>query len=34
MNGNMDKTLYKEILQDELEQTTTFVVKKLGSRCD
>ncbi|KAK4521097.1 uncharacterized protein ATC70_013041 [Mucor velutinosus] len=30
INGNMDKALYKETLQDELEQTIAFSVEKLG----
>ncbi|KAK4516069.1 uncharacterized protein ATC70_011030 [Mucor velutinosus] len=30
INGNMDKALYKEILQDKLEQTIAFSVEKLG----
>ncbi|KAK4511764.1 uncharacterized protein ATC70_007309 [Mucor velutinosus] len=30
INGNMDKALYKKILQDELEQTIAFSVEKLG----
>ncbi|KAK4513143.1 glycogen synthase kinase 3 [Mucor velutinosus] len=32
VNGNMDKALYKELLQDELEQTITFSMEKLGIR--
>ncbi|KAK4513353.1 uncharacterized protein ATC70_005347 [Mucor velutinosus] len=32
INGNMDKALYKKILQDELEQTITFSIEKLGFR--
>ena len=34
ISGNMDKTLYKEILEDELEQTIAFTAKKLGFRRD
>lgn len=34
IDGNMDKTLYKEILQDELEQTIDFTMEKLGLRRD
>ncbi|KAG1617459.1 hypothetical protein G6F44_013053 [Rhizopus delemar] len=29
INGNMDKALYKEILEDELERTTEFNIDKL-----
>ncbi|KAK4513349.1 Neuroblast differentiation-associated protein [Mucor velutinosus] len=32
INGNMDKALYKKILQDESEQTITFSIEKLGFR--
>ena len=32
IDGNMDKTLYKEILEDELEQTIAFAIEKLGFR--
>jgi transposase len=34
IDGNMDKTLYKEILQDELEDTINFSIEKLGLRRD
>ncbi|KAG0861696.1 hypothetical protein G6F16_013080 [Rhizopus arrhizus] len=30
INGNMDKTLYKEILEDELERTIEYGTNKLG----
>ncbi|KAG1060166.1 hypothetical protein G6F42_028064 [Rhizopus arrhizus] len=30
INGNMDKELYKEILEDELERTIEYGVNKLG----
>ncbi|KAG1397924.1 hypothetical protein G6F59_013566 [Rhizopus arrhizus] len=30
INGNMDKELYKEILEDELERTIEYGVRKLG----
>ncbi|KAG0804377.1 hypothetical protein G6F20_012558 [Rhizopus arrhizus] len=30
INGNMDKTLYKEILEDELERTIEYGVNRLG----
>ncbi|EIE87953.1 hypothetical protein G6F46_011839 [Rhizopus delemar] len=30
VNGNMDKELYKEILEDELERTIEFSIDKLG----
>ncbi|KAG1535844.1 hypothetical protein G6F47_013562 [Rhizopus delemar] len=29
VNGNMDKELYREILEDELERTTEFNIDKL-----
>jgi len=29
INGNMDKTLYKEILEDELERTIEYGTNKL-----
>jgi transposase len=34
ISGNMDKTLYKEILQDDLEQTINYTCGKLGLRRD
>lgn len=34
IDGNMDKTLYKEILQDDLENTLEFTREKLGFRRD
>lgn len=34
IDGNMDKTLYKEILQDDLDQTLEFTREKLGFRRD
>ncbi|KAG1113839.1 hypothetical protein G6F37_014270 [Rhizopus arrhizus] len=30
INGNMDKTLYKEILENELERTIEYGANKLG----
>ncbi|KAG0753164.1 hypothetical protein G6F29_012695 [Rhizopus arrhizus] len=30
IDGNMDKTLYKEILEDELERTIEYGVNRLG----
>ncbi|KAG1584618.1 hypothetical protein G6F46_014956 [Rhizopus delemar] len=30
INGNMDKELYREILEDELERTIEFSIDKLG----
>ena len=30
IDGNMDKTLYKEILEDELEQTIAYAIEELG----
>jgi transposase len=34
INGNMDKTLYQEILEDDLEQTIAHTCEKLGLRRD
>jgi transposase len=34
IDGNMDKILYKEILEDELEQTIAISTDKLGFRRD
>jgi hypothetical protein len=34
IDDNMDKTLYKEILEDELEQTIAISTDKLGLRRD
>lgn len=34
ISGNMDKTLYKEILEDDLEQTIAHTCEKLGLRRD
>ncbi|KAG1537374.1 hypothetical protein G6F49_012793 [Rhizopus delemar] len=32
IDGNMDKTLYKEILEDELERTIEYGTNKLGTK--
>lgn len=34
INGNMDKTLYKEILSDDLHQTINFTCSELGLKRD